>query len=147
MLIKDLMLHLKSLVWCLASHKHRYNLRLVLDSLNARHVPESIQGTTLGQNLNYLIFELNNRGELHGLLITLQKIEKSKSSINKGTVVLELGQYIRAEVAFNGIPKGSFGVISFIDTEVFGLFYIEGKGLVERIIKMKLIKIIRGTFI
>jgi len=143
----DLMLHLKSLLWCLGKDGKRYNLRLIVDCLHSRHIPESIQRTPLGHNLHYLIQELAEQGGLQSLLIVLRKIPQSKVTTSTPLGQIELGQYLQAVKSKEDLPSGTYGVVSFIDDGIHGLFYLESKGLVERKIEPDQVKIIMGTTI
>ena len=148
MLIRDLMLHLKSLLWCLAKDSKRYNLNLIMDSLNSRQVPESIQRTPLGRNLLFLIDELACCGGFPDVLSALKKIPKCECSIDTLMGPIEMGQYLVTIKKIEQLPVGSYGVISFISKDrLMGLFYSEGAGIVEKKFKMDQIKIIKGTLI
>lgn len=144
---RDLMLHLKSLIWCLSKDRERYNLRLVLDCLHAGHVPESIQGTPLGKNLVYLIHELSFCGGHKVLLNTLKQIPKSEIRIIIPAGELELGQYILTKKKIGLAPQGSYGVVSFLGDPMRGLFYIENAGIAEAAFSLDDIEIHKGIMI
>jgi len=145
--LRDLMLHLKSLLWCLNKDRERYNLRVILDSLNARHVPVSIQGTPLGNNLNFLIYELNARGGIDPLLDVLQNISTSNQKLARDCVEIEVGQYLKTLKPIEDVPAGSCGVICFLGKTIQGLFYVENLGLRKKDIILDQVKVIYGTFI
>ncbi len=153
MMLRDLLLHLKSLIWCLNKDRKRYNLRLILDSLNARHVPESIQSAPLGQNLNYLIQNLAPQGSLQTLVHSLHRIRKSDVKSEGALGDLELGHYLKTKRAVEEIPPGSYGVVSFLGNVIDGLnvinglFYVEGRGLMEKTISPEQVDVIFGTTI
>ena len=147
MVLRDLLLHLKSLIWCLNKDRERYNLRLILDSLNARHVPESVQSAHLGQNLNYLIQSLASQGSLQTLVHSLRRIRKSEVESAGALGDIELGHYLKTKKAMEDIPRGSYGVVSFLGKAIHGLFYVEGRGLVERTVNPNQVDVIFGTTI
>jgi len=145
--IRDLMLHLKSLLWCLNKDRERYHLRVILNSLKARHVPVSIQGTPLGQNLNFLIQELDSRGGLQPLLDALNNIARSEQRLSLEKGEIEVGQYLKVLKPFDDVPAGSYGVFCFLGDTIQGLFYVEGQGLRKGDITLDRIKVIVGTSI
>jgi len=146
-MIRDLFLHLKSLIWCLNKNGDRYNLKMILDSLNARHIPESIQMTPLGRNLTYLIHELSTRGGVQPLLKTLRKIRSSETGQKTPEGEIELGQYLQTTRDLDELPPGTFGVISFLGPIMRGLFYLEDRGLVEKPVTLSQVRVLPGTTI
>lgn len=148
MLIRDLMLHLKSLLWCLSKDSKRYNLNLIMDSLNSRQVPESIQRTPLGRNLIFLIDELTCCGGFPSLLSALRKIPQSECCIDTPLGQIEMGQYLTNIENIEDLPAGCYGVASFTSKDcLMGLFYCEGAGIVEKKFNLAQIKLIEGTLI
>jgi len=143
--VRDLMLHLKSLLWCLNKDRKRYNLRVIIDCLNARHVPESIRGTPLGKNLNYLIDQLSASGSLAVLLNTIKRISQSKQRLKTTSGNIELGQYLKTIKTLDSIPPGSFGVVSFLGESIYGLFYLDNRGILEKKVMSDQVEIILGT--
>jgi hypothetical protein len=147
MLLRDLMLHLKSLLWCLNKDRERYNIKMILDCLHSLHVPESIRRTPLGQNLNYLIEELSGRGGLGSLLTVLRRLSKSRITLDCPLGSVELGQYLVSIQDIGNLPEGTYGVISFLDSDLYGLFFHEGLGLIEKKVLPEQVKVIYGTII
>lgn len=148
MLIRDLMLHLKSLLWCLSKDGKRYNLNLIMDCLHSRQVPESIQRTPLGRNLNFLIDELTCCGGFPSLLSALKKIPQCDCCVDTPLGQIEMGQYLMNTQKIEELPAGMYGVASFISGgSLMGLFYCEGAGIVEKSFSLAQIKLIEGTLI
>ncbi|MBN1903288.1 hypothetical protein JW926_18355 [Candidatus Sumerlaeota bacterium] len=141
------MLNLKSLIWCLSKDRHRYNLRLVLDSIYAKHIPVSIQGTPLGRNLTYLIHEMSCCEGLYVLLNTLKKLPGSEIRINTPIGELELGHYLKTRENIGFVPKDSYGVVSFLGSEMRGLFYDEKQGMIEASFRRDQVEVHYGTSI
>ena len=150
MFVRELMLHMKSLFWCLKKDRERYNIKLIVDCLNAGHVPESIQGTHLGQNLNYLIRELSQRGGVRPLLSALRRISNSKTRMKISSGNIELGQYLKTTKQVGEIPIGSYGVVTFLQKSIKGLFFVEDNSkseLISRDVSEHQVRVICGTSI
>jgi len=145
--LRDLMLHLKSLLWCLNKDRERYHLRVILDSLKAHHLPVSIQGTPLGKNLNFLIHEMDARGGLLPLLDALQNISASRQKLVFDSGEIEVGQYLKALTPLEEVPAGSYGVFCFLGETIQGLFYVVNLGLRKKDISLDQVKVIYGTAI
>jgi hypothetical protein len=144
---RDVMLHLKSLIWCLSKDRQRYNLHLVLDCLHARHVPVSIQGTPLGRNLAYLIHELSCCESIYVLLNTLKMIPVSEIRIITPAGEFELGQYLKTREKIGLVPPDSYGVVSFLGDAMRGLFYIEDCGMAEEPFSLDQVEVHMGITI
>ncbi|MCX7000145.1 MAG: hypothetical protein NT106_07615 [Candidatus Sumerlaeota bacterium] len=147
MLLRDLMLHLKSLLWCLNKDRERYNIKMILDCLHSLHVPESIHRTPLGQNLNYLIEELSSHGGLGSLPAVLRRLSESRITLDCPLGSVELGQYLVSIQEVGKLPRGTYGVISYLGRDLYGLFYHEGQGLIEKKVLPEQVKVIYGTTI
>jgi hypothetical protein len=147
MLPRDLMLHLKSLLWCLNKDRERYNIKMILDCLHSRHVPESIHRTPLGQNLNYLIEALSGHGGLGSLQAALRRLSESQITMDCPLGAVELGQYLVSIKEVGNLPMGTYGVISYLGRDFYGLFFHEGNGLIEKKILPEQVKVIYGTTI
>lgn len=145
--IKDFMLHLKSLIWCLNKDRRRYNLKLIIDSLHSSHVPESIQSTTLGQNLIYLNHELATCGGKNFLVQSLKNLPSSRTTRKTSFGEIEVGQYLRALKNIDGVPRDNCGVISYLGKNMKGLFYIPDSGLIEVEVDPEDVQVIEGTCI
>jgi len=147
MSLRDLMLHLKSLLWCLNKDRERYNIKMILDCLYSLHVPESIHRTPLGQNLNYLIEELSGHGGLGSLPAVLRRLSESRITLDCPLGSVELGQYLVSIQEVGKLPMGTYGVISYLGRDLYGLFFHEGQGLIEKKVLPEQVKVIYGTTI
>jgi hypothetical protein len=158
--LQRVLLHIKSLVWCLSKASQRYNLSLIVACLSERRVLDPLRNTNLGDNLTYLLSALKHPQDLQVLVSCLQELPKSQSQLRMEKQQYEIGHYLEAledltpPCAGVPVPKGSYGIISWLKEpavplgrHIRGLFYVEESGLIETIIEPQQVRVIYGTMI
>ncbi len=145
---KDLMLHLKSLLFSINRDRKRYNLRMIEDCLLSQSVPVSLQKTTLGQNLNYLIHAITRPEGLKVLLNGLRVIMKHEQPARESGSGFDIGMYIQLVKAYPGLSRGTHGVVLFPGDTIRALFWRDSDmALVEQVVSPADITLIQGTTI
>lgn len=145
-LTRKILLHLKCLFWCLHQMHTRYDLNLVLYSLEHRSIHPEIKDSNLGDNLAFLMEHLEEKERLR-LAEALQKTPESIASMDISDKHFELGHYIQSMADFGPIKAGTYGIISCISPQLRGLFLIEEQCLIEIPIPPATIQTIFGTYI
>jgi hypothetical protein len=144
---RRLLLHLKCLVWCLHQMQVRYDLNLVLYSLEHRSIHSEIANSNLGDNLTYLLEHLES-GDCERLSHALGNITETVGSLDVGDKHFEMGHYLQALNDFGPVPAGAYGIISNITPQLRGLFFVDRTGqLIERTFSPADIRTIFGTYI
>jgi hypothetical protein len=145
--LQKLLLHIKSLVWCLTKASKSYNLGLIIWSLRERRVLEPLRDTNVGKNLEYIISSLKRPQDMSTLISCLEQLPESSSDARYKDDRFEIGHYLQALQNLDSVPKDTYGVISWLNNYIRGLFYIEGKGLVETKVEPEQVRVIYGTMI
>jgi hypothetical protein len=143
--LRKLLLHIKSLVWCLNKAQQQYNVTLMTASLENGSVIDALRDTNLGDNLAYLLSTLPPGRDIQTLIGCLRQVPASAPAHHIGEMHYEVGHYLQTLENVNNVPKGSYGIISFLGDQTKGLFYVEKKGLVETLITWPSVKVIYGT--
>ncbi len=143
--LRKLLLHIKSLVWCLNKAQQHYNLTLITASLENGRVIDALRDTNLGDNLAYLLSTLTDRRDIQTLIGCLQRVPASTSARQIDDMHYEVGHYLQTLEDVDDVPGGSYGIISFLGGKLKGLFYVENKGLVETVISTSNVRVIYGT--
>jgi hypothetical protein len=145
--VRKLLLHVKSLVWCLNKAQQHYNLGLITVSLESGKVIDVLRDTNLGDNLAYLLSTLTDRRDIETLIGCLRRVPDSAAARHINDMHYEVGHYLQTLEDVDNVPRGSYGIISFLGGKIKGLFYVENKGLVETVISPSSVKIIYGTIV
>jgi hypothetical protein len=103
----------------------RYDLNLVLYSLERRDLHPDIRDSNLGDNVAFLMEHLENE-DLARACGAMSRIPDSAGSLDVGEKHLEIGHYIQAARDFGPIRAGTYGVISAISPCPHGLFLVKG---------------------
>lgn len=143
--LRKLLLHMKSLVWCLNKAQQHYNLTLITASLENGTVIDALRDTNLGDNLAYLLSALTDRRDIQTLIGCLKRVPASSPARQINDMHYEVGHYLQTLEDVNNVPKGSYGIISFLGDRIKGLFYVENTGLVETVISTSNVRVIYGT--
>ena len=143
---RKILLNLKCLFWCLHQMQTRYDLNLVLQSLERRSVHREISDSNLGDNVAFLIdhFEL---GDLQRLSAAIQHLPESISTMDIEEKHFEIGHYIQSLEDFGPIKAETYGVISRISPQLRGLFLLDGEHLIDTPIPPASTQTIFGTYI
>ena len=91
---KKLLLHLKCLLWCLHQMQTRYDLNLVLYSLEHFHIHPEISDSNLGDNLDYILSNIDSEDALR-LGDALCHLPESVGSLDMDDQHYEMGHYIQ----------------------------------------------------
>lgn len=137
--------HLKCLFWCLNQMQPRYNVNLVLYSLEHLAVHPEIADSNLGDNVRYLLDNLEYE-DLSRLGMALRHLVESAGSIDMDDKHFEVGHYIQALEDFGPITAGAYGITAAITPQLRGLFYLEGH-LMEAPFAPADVRVIYGTYI
>jgi hypothetical protein len=143
---RKLLLHLKCLVWCLHQMQTRYDLNLVLYSLERHSLHPEIMDSHLGDNLNFLIQHLDLE-DLSRLSDAMRHLPETLATMDIGEKHFEMGHYIQCLDGFGPISADSYGVITSITPQLRGLFLLEGAHLLEAPFAPSHIRVIFGTYI
>ncbi len=143
---RKLLLHLKCLLWCLHQMHTRYDLNLVLYSLEHHYIHPEIKDSNLGDNLVYILKHIDSE-DAHRLSEALGPLPQSVASMDIGDKHFEMGHYIQSLEDFGPITADSYGVITCITPQLRGLFYLDGGGLMESAFAPSAIRVIFGTYI
>ena len=124
----------------------RYNLNLVLYSLEHRHVHSEIRDSHLGDNLNYL---LNNLDPLDMLRLgeAMRHLHHSITMRDLDDKHFEIGHYIQSLRAIGPIAPDVFGVVISISPHLQGLFLLDGERLLESPFDPADVRTIFGTYV
>lgn len=143
---RKILLNMKCLFWCLHEMDQQYNLNLTLYSLDRKALHPDIELSHLGDNLDYLIHNLEP-DDIARVQEALARIGASKSSMTISDRQFIIGHYVQAIDDFGPIAAGSYGVISAITPELRGLFLLEGRRVMESSFAPSNVRIIFGTYI
>ena len=143
---RKLLLHLKCMFWCLNQMCTRYNVNLVLYSLEHGSIHPEILDSNLGDNLKYLMEHLEAE-DLARVGAAMRHLARSIGSIDVDEKHFEMGHYIQSLGDFGPITAGTYGIISSITPQLHGLFYLEGGHLIEVPFAPSDIRVIFGTYI
>jgi hypothetical protein len=143
---RQMLLHLKCLIWCLHQMQTRYDLNLVLYSIERRAVHPEIRDSNLGDNLSFLLEHLEP-ADLDRLSAALHRLPLTTGSLDTGDLHFEIGHYIQAVRDFGPIRRGDYGVIARISPQLRGLFYLDGAHLIEAPFESADVRTIFGTYI
>lgn len=143
---RKLLLNLKCLVWCLHQMSTRYNLNLVLYSLEHHVVHPEILDSNLGDNLHYLMNHLGSE-DLSRVSAAIARVSQTLGSLEIDEKHFEMGHYIQAAHDFGPIREGSYGIISSVTPQLRGLFCMEDGHLIESVFDPEDARTIFGTFI
>lgn len=143
---KKLLLHLKCLLWCLHQMQTRYDLNLVLYSLEHFRIHSEIRDSNLGDNLNYILSYIDPEDALR-LGDALRHLPESIGSLDMGEQHYEVGHYIQSLDDFGTITAGAYGVITAITPQFRGLFYLDGGHLMQSEFAPSDVRVIFGTYI
>lgn len=138
--------HLKCLFWCLNQLQTRYNINLVLYSLEHLSVHAEIADSNLGDNVRYLLDHLESE-DLSRLSGAMRNMGQSIGAMAIDDKQFEMGHYVQSLDDFGPITAGTYGIISSITPQLRGLFYLEGGHLMEVPFAPSDIRIIYGTYI
>lgn len=143
---RRLLLHLKCLLWCLHQVQTRYDLNLVLYSLDRGLLHTEIRDSNLGDNLQYIIDHLaeEDRRRLSG---ALRHIGESDACIDIGDKHFEVGHYVQSLRDFGPIAADSYGVITGVTPHFRGLFHVGDGRLMESQFAPSAVRVIFGTYI
>jgi hypothetical protein len=141
-----LLLHLKCLLWCLHQMQPRYNLNVVLYSIEHGDLHPEVRDSNLGDNLAYLLAHLDPE-DLGRLGESVADLGRSVGSMDIGDKHFEMGHYIQALNDFGPITAGSYGVITAITPQLRGLFHFDGDHLYEAPFAPSDVRVIFGTYI
>ena len=145
---RRLLLHLKCLVWCLHQMQTRYDLNLVLYSLEHHQLHPGLNDSNLGDNVAYLLDHLQDEdlGRVGGAMTRLPETVGSADVADKH---FEIGHYIQAVHDFGPIQRGMYGIISSISPTLHGLFLVDGENhhLIEAAFDAADVRTIFGTYV
>lgn len=143
---RKLLHHLKCLFWCLNQMQTRYDLNLVLYSLEHRNIHPEIRDSNLGDNVAFLIenFEPEDLSRLAGAMRHLPETVGQVEIADKQFI---LGHYIQAVDDFGPITPGCYGVIVALSPSMHGLFLVDGNHLFESPFHAEQVRVIYGTYI
>lgn len=143
---RKLLLHLKCLFWCLNQMQTRYNVNLVLYSLDHETIHPEIVDSNLGDNLRYLKDNLEPE-DLERISGAMGHLAQSTVAVDMGEIHFEVGHYIQSLNDFGPITADTYGVIASVTPQLRGLFYLEGGHLIEAPFAPSDIRVIFGTYI
>lgn len=143
---RKLLHHLKCLFWCLNQMQTRYNVNLVLYSLERQSIHPEIFDSNLGDNLKYLMENLEPE-DLDRMGGAMRHLSESIGSLDMADKHFEMGHYVQSLEDFGPITAGSYGIISSITPQLRGLFYLEGGHLIEAPFAPSDVRVIFGTYI
>lgn len=138
--------HLKCLFWCLNQMQTRYNVNLVLYSIEHASVHPEIADSNLGDNVKFLLDHMEEE-DLYRLGSAMGHMAQSAGSIDMDDKHFEMGHYIQSIEDIGPVTADTYGVISSITPQLRGLFYIEGGHFIEVPFAPSDVRVIFGTFI
>jgi hypothetical protein len=126
----------------------RYDLNLVLYSLEHRELHPGIRDSNLGDNVTFLLQHLEDE-DIARVCGTMSRLPESVASLDLADKHLEIGHYIQATRDFGPIKADTYGVISAISPHPHGLFVLEGDGsrLIEAAFDPADVRTIFGTYV
>jgi len=145
--VKRFLLHIKALVWCLHRVCQKYNLTTVIESLKEGKIHPSLVDTNLGENIKYIIDNIENENDIQKLIQYLNDVPKHKvglSNLLKNDD--EVGYYIKSLEQIGDVPPGCFGVVMKSNSNLEVIFYLDKEGLIKKIVKPDQIELIPGTY-
>jgi hypothetical protein len=124
----------------------RYNVNLVLYSLEHLAVHDEIADSNLGDNVRYLLdhVEPEDLGRLSG---AMGHLSQSIAAMDIDDKHFEVGHYIQSLEDFGPITAGTYGVIASVTPQLRGLFYLQGGRLMEVPFAPSDVRVIFGTYI
>ncbi len=143
---RKILLNLKCLFWCLHQLQTRYDLNLVLQSLERRAIHPEIADSNLGDNLTYLLDHLAPE-DLPRLAEAIDGLPLSAGSTDIMDKHFEIGHYIQSLTDFGPIRSGTYGIISAVTPQLRGLFLVEGDSLIEAPFPPESTQTIFGTYV
>lgn len=143
---RKLLLNLKCLFWCLNQMQTRYDLNLVLYSLEHMLIHPEVRDSNLGDNLAYLIEHLPPE-DLARVAGAMEHLPESEGQVELGDKSFCLGHYIQALTDFGPIAEGSYGIIATVTPKLRGLFLVDGERLHESQFEPDQVRVIFGTYI
>lgn len=145
---RRLLLHLKCLVWCLHQMQTRYDLNLVLYSLERGALHPDLRDSNLGDNVAYLLERLEEE-DITRVRDAIARLPGSEASLALAETRLDIGHYVQAARDFGAIRSGTYGVISAVSPRPHGLFLVDGleNHLIESPFDPADVRTIFGTYI
>jgi hypothetical protein len=143
---RKLLLHLKCLFWCLNQMQTRYNVNLVLHSLEHESIHPEIIDSNLGDNLRYLKDNLDPE-DLERIGGSMRHLSQSMVALDMDEKHFEVGHYIQSLNDFGPITAGTYGVIAAVTPQLRGLFYLDGGHLIEAPFAPSDVRVIFGTYL
>ena len=125
----------------------RYDLNLVISSLERQSVHPEISDSNLGDNVHYLLEHVGDPVDLGRIGEALEKLPSTIGSLDLDDKHFEIGHYVQAIHGFEQIQAGSYGVISCITPRMRGLFWVGEGQMVESPFDPDDIRVIFGTYI
>jgi hypothetical protein len=145
--VRCLLLHLKCLVWCLHQMKTRYDLNLVLYSLEHGSLHPGIRDSNLGDNVSFLLQHLDGQ-DVARIADAVAHLPESVAMVDVDDKHLEIGHYIQSTRDFGPIKASNYGIISAISPRPHGLFLLEGgTHLIEAPFEPDDVRTIFGTYV
>lgn len=138
--------HMKALVWCLHQMQTRYDLNLVMYSLDHHEIHPEIRESNLGDNLTYLLDHLDPEDQVR-LSETVRRLPESISSMDIVENHFEIGHYIQAKRPFGPVTEGQYGIIASISPQLRGLFLLEDGHIANMAFDPSAVRCIFGTYI
>lgn len=143
---RQALLHLKSLFWCLHQLSRQYNLNLVQHSIERGSLHPDLDGSNLGDNIQYLLDTFDEHDRRH-ILDALRHQAHSRAAMDVAEKHFEIGHYVQAETSFGPIAEGSYGIICAITPQLRGLFYLDGDSLMTSAFAPSDVRVIFGTYV
>lgn len=143
---RKLLLHLKCLFWCLNQMQTRYDLNLVLYSLEHRTAHPEILDSNLGDNVSFLLEHLEPE-DLGRMAEAMRHLPDSLDQVEYADKQFILGHYVQALCDFGPITEGTYGIISTLVPTLHGLFLVEGGHLFESPFEPDDVRVIFGTYV
>lgn len=143
---KKILLHIKALVWCLHRVCQKYNLELIIESLKHGKVHPEIFKTNLGENVQYIIDNLDKK-DIPELIKSLRDVNKRRMNLlNLTKEDDEIGYYIKSTEQIEELPPQSYGIVIKKNNDLEILFFNNDVGLVTKDVEKSQIEIVSGTF-
>lgn len=143
---RKLLHHLKCLFWCLNQMQTRYDLNLVLYSLEHRNIHPEIRDSNLGDNVAYLI-DFFESEDLSRLAEAMRHLPETIGQVEWADKQFIVGHYIQSLEDFGPITPGCYGVIVALSPALHGLFLVDGDHLFESPFDSEQVRVIYGTYI
>lgn len=120
--LNKLFWHIKCLVRCLRWDCEKYDIGLIVSSLEKRNVSPDIADSPLGKNIKYILENLAD-GDIKTLLKSLKDVSPRKAVLAKALREQdEVGNYVKAVKGAKSVPPESYGIIFKKTDKLFGLF-------------------------